>query len=80
MGHFRHPSEKQAVQFLQKKGHIILEHNLIFRIETHKIEVDIISFEPVFKKVHFVEVKSSLNHKLDFEFMYSLINKKKKWL
>lgn len=58
MSSFRHQSEKIAIDFLKKEGHLILEHNKIINIESCKIEIDIITFFPSKEQIHFIEVKN----------------------
>lgn len=51
---FGHQGESQAARFLVKLGYKILEQNI--RVKNQ--EVDIIAFDPKFKEIVFVEVKS----------------------
>lgn len=73
MSSFKHPTEIIACEYLQKQGHIILEHNKLFCIDNFKVEIDIISYEERKEILHFVEVK---NWKASLQFIHPVIRER----
>ncbi|MCS7205522.1 MAG: YraN family protein [Leptospiraceae bacterium] len=54
---FKHESEKIAIDYLKNRQYDVLKHNFLIQTEKRKVEIDIIAFHQMEKRLHFVEVK-----------------------